>query len=225
MDVINKLMEVFGITVFEAFSKPVTVIEIIGFITGGVCVWLVAKQNIWNWPIGILNNAAFLILFIGAGLYADATLQVIFAIIAIYGWYKWTHAKGLIKETLPVTYSTWKERTVLGSLTALATIAGVTGLIHFTDSQVALWDTLILTMSLAATYYQAKKRIDSWWIWIAVDVISVPLYFSRGLVLTSILYFIFLCICIKGLIDWKKDYNSGNADTKGDTIEPETVSA
>lgn len=219
------LMGFFGTTVFEAFGVPVTVIEIIGFITGGICVWLVAKQNIWNWPIGILNNIAFLILFVGAGLYADATLQIIFAIIAIYGWYKWTHAKGVVKATLPVSYSSTKERIILGALTAAATIAGVTGLVHFTNSQVALWDTLILTMSLAATYYQAKKRIDSWWIWIAVDIISVPLYFSRGLALTAILYFIFLCICIKGLIDWKKDYKEQNSVTKGDTLEPEALNA
>lgn len=220
---LNALMGFFDITVFEAFSVPVTVIEIIGFVTGGVCVWLVAKQNIWNWPIGILNNAAFLILFIGAGLYADATLQIIFAVIAIYGWYKWTHAKGMELATLPVSYSTWKERSALFTLTALATIAGVTGLLHLTNSDVALWDTLILTMSLAATYYQAKKHIDSWFIWIAVDVISVPLYFSRGLVLTSILYFIFLCICIKGLIDWKKDYKAQTGITKIETLEAETV--
>lgn len=220
---LNALMGFFDTTVFHAFSMPVTVIEIIGFVTGGVCVWLVARQNIWNWPIGILNNAAFLILFIGAGLYADATLQIIFAVIAVYGWYKWTHAKGLEQSVLPVSYSNWKERSILFVLTALATVAGVTGILHLTDSDVALWDTLILTMSLAATYYQAKKRIDSWFIWIAVDVISVPLYFSRGLVLTSILYFIFLCICVKGLIDWKKDYKVQNGTANNGILEAETV--
>lgn len=222
-DMLGALMEFFNITVFEAFSVPVTVIEIIGFVTGGLCVWLVARQNIWNWPIGILNNGAFLILFIGAGLYADATLQIIFAIIAVYGWYKWTHAKGVEQGVLPVSYSTWKERSILFVLTAVATVAGVTGILHLTDSDVALWDTLILTMSLAATYYQAKKRIDSWFIWIAVDVISVPLYFSRGLVLTAILYFIFLCICIKGLVDWKKDYKLQNNTPDKEVLEPETV--
>lgn len=218
------ILNFFGTEVFQAFGNPVSLIEIIGFITGGICVWLVAKQNIWNWPIGILNNAAFLLLFIGAGLYADATLQVIFAIIAVYGWYKWTHGdKTKIKATLPVTYSTWKERGIIAGLTAIATVAGVTGLIRFTNSDVALWDTLILTLSLAATYYQAKKRIDSWIIWITVDIISIPLYASRGLVLTAILYFIFLCICIKGYIDWKKSYNADKTAKPTDTIDTETV--
>lgn len=218
------VMSFLGSEAFQAFSKPVSWVEVIGFITGGICVWMVAKQNIWNWPIGILNNAAFLILFVGAGLYADATLQVVFAIIAVYGWYKWAHKAKAGNElvNLPVTYSSWKERGVVGSLTLAATIAAVAGLIHLTNSQVPVWDTLILTLSLAATYYQAKKRIDSWWIWIAVDIISVPLYFSRGLVLTSILYFIFLCICIKGLIDWKKSYKEQSG--KGvETLETETA--
>lgn len=208
-----------NLPVFEAFGVPVTVIEIIGFITGGICVWLVAKQNILNWPIGILNNIAFFILFIGVGLYADAILQVIFAAIAIYGWAKWVRgANNFNIGRLPVSYSSNKERLVVGAITIAATIAVVLGLVHGTDSQVPVWDALILTMSLAATYYQAKKRIDSWIIWIAVDIISVPLYFSRGLVLTSILYFIFLCICVKGLVDWNKDYK----EIKG-TVQPVAV--
>lgn len=219
------VMSFLGSEAFQAFSKPVSWVEVIGFVTGGICVWLVAKQNIWNWPIGILNNAAFLILFVGAGLYADATLQVIFAVIAVYGWYKWAHKAKSGNElvTLPVTYSSWKERGLVGGLTLVATIAAATGLIHLTNSEVPVWDTLILTLSLAATYYQAKKRIDSWWIWIAVDIISVPLYFSRGLVLTSILYFIFLCICVKGLIDWKKSYKEEQNSRGTETLESETV--
>lgn len=205
----ESVLNFFGIEVFSAFGVPVTIIEIIGFVTGFVCVWLVAKQNVLNWPIGILNNVAFFILFIGVGLYADATLQVIFAVIAVYGWYKWTKGHVLsLDSALPVSYSTNKERLIVGGITLVATIAVVSGLVYGTDSEVPVWDALILTLSLAATYYQAKKRIDSWWIWITVDVISVPLYFSRGLALTAILYFFFLCICIKGLIDWKKDFNT-----------------
>lgn len=207
------VLDFFNYAVFTAFGVPVSVIEIIGFVTGGVCVWFVAKQNLWNWPIGILNNGAFFILFIGVGLYADATLQIVFALIAVYGWWKWVYGGDRGTNTLPVTYSTWPERGVVGSLTAVATVAVVLGLVHGTDSTVPVWDALILTMSLAATYYQAKKRIDSWYVWIAIDVISIPLYFSRGLVLTSLLYFIFLCICIKGLVDWKKSY-------KTDTVQP-----
>lgn len=202
------ILNFFNTSVFEAFGVPVTVIEIIGFITGGVCVWLVAKQNILNWPIGIVNNMAFLILFLGVGLYADAVLQVIFALIAVYGWWKWVYGGNRGTNSLPVTYSSWTERGYVAGLTLIATGAVVMGLVHGTDSTVPLWDALILTLSLAATYYQAKKRIDSWWIWITVDIISVPLYASRGLVLTSILYFIFLCICVKGLVDWKKSYNT-----------------
>lgn len=202
------MIDFLNTVLFSAFGVPVTLIEVIGFVTGGICVWLVAQQNIWNWPVGILNNIAFLILFFGVGLYADAVLQIIFAVIAIYGWYRWTHGRKNGSGTLVVTYSPWSERIVVLGLTALLTGAVITGLVYGTDSEVPVWDALILTLSLAATYYQAKKRIDSWWVWITVDLISIPLYFERGLLLTSILYFIFLCICVKGLLGWRKSYKS-----------------
>src|SRR6476661_10906449 len=68
---------------------PVSWIEVIGFVTGAACVYGVARQELWNWPVGILNNAAFIVLFLGAGLYAESVLQLAFAAIALFGWYNW----------------------------------------------------------------------------------------------------------------------------------------
>ena len=64
-------------------------VEILGFVSGALCVWLVARQNVWNWPIGIANNITFLILFWTAGLYADSSLQVVYVGLAVYGWWAW----------------------------------------------------------------------------------------------------------------------------------------
>ncbi|MCJ0874910.1 nicotinamide riboside transporter PnuC [Streptomyces sp. AP-93] len=68
--------------------------EILGFVTGAVCVWLVARQHIANWPIGIANNVFFIVLFAQGGLYADAGLQIVFIALAAYGWWSWTHGGG-----------------------------------------------------------------------------------------------------------------------------------
>ena len=69
-------------------------IEIFGFVTGVVNVWLLARQNIWNWPVGIANNLAYLILFATSGLYGDSGLQFVYIVLAIYGWWLWLHRAG-----------------------------------------------------------------------------------------------------------------------------------
>jgi nicotinamide mononucleotide transporter len=194
-------------TAFVIVGTPVSVIEIIGFVTGAACVYGVAKQHLWNWPVGIVNNAAFFFLFLGTGLFADATLQVIFAVLAVYGWYRWVRGRKdtAVTKDLPITHASSREMTIM----AFAVIA-FTGLIAWilhsaAGSTIAIPDSFILAGSLGATLWQAQKKMQHWWLWIVVNVVSVPLYISRGLVLTAILYVIFTGLCIYGLIDWKKE--------------------
>src|SRR3954447_21445006 len=95
-------------TAFTAFGSPVSVVELIGFLTGAFCVYGVTRQAVWNWGVGILNNGAFALMFIGVGLYADFTLQIVFAVIGCYGWWKWVRGdKG--SEELPVRRATRGE--------------------------------------------------------------------------------------------------------------------
>ncbi|MFJ6538178.1 nicotinamide riboside transporter PnuC [Paenarthrobacter sp. NPDC091711] len=188
------------------FGAPVSWIEIIGFVTGAACVYGVAKQKLWNWPIGILNNIAFTILFLGAGLYGETALQVIFAAVAVYGWYNWirgTAGTGS-RNDLPIRDASRTELILGLGATAAGTAVVAMVLTHGTDSQVPWPDAFVLTASLVATYGQAKKIFQHWYVWIFIDVVSIPLYFSRGLALTAILYLGFLALCIYGLIDWKR---------------------
>lgn len=187
-------------------GNPVSWIEIIGFVTGAACVYGVARQKLWNWPIGILNNLAFIVLFLGAGLYGETVLQIIFAAVAIYGWYNWIRGNAATDGTndLPIRDANPKEM-ILGLGATVAGTAGVAMILtHGTDSVVPWPDAFALTASLVATYGQAKKILQHWYVWILIDVVSIPLYFSRGLTLTAILYIGFLALCIYGLIDWKR---------------------
>ncbi|PTT59871.1 nicotinamide mononucleotide transporter [Arthrobacter sp. HMWF013] len=203
-------------------GSPVSWIEIIGFVTGAACVYGVAKQKLWNWPIGMLNNFAFIILFLGAGLYGETVLQVIFAAVAVYGWYNWVRGNAATdsRNDLPIRNANTKE-IILGAAATLVGTAGVAMILtHGTDSQVPWPDAFVLTASLVATYGQAKKIFQHWYVWILIDVVSIPLYFSRGLALTAILYIGFLALCIYGLIDWKR---TRQLETTAAT--PETVAA
>jgi nicotinamide mononucleotide transporter len=178
-------------------------IEVFGFVTGAVNVWLLARQNIWNWPIGIANNLAYLLLFATSGLYGDAGLQVVYIALAIYGWQLWLRRGG--EHSLPVSRTTARVWSYLALVTLLAVVVLRWFLARFTDSTVPGWDGLTTALSLAATYGQCRKLLESWWIWILADLIYIPLYVYKGLRLTSVLYFVFLLLCIFGLREWRRE--------------------
>jgi nicotinamide mononucleotide transporter len=198
-------MESFLHAVQQPVFGPVSWAELIGDVTGIWCVWLLARQKLLNWPIGILNNAFFFLLFWSAKLYGDAVLQTVFATLGAYGWWTWTrHPQGRA-DAVPVRRITPAEWSVIAAATAAATVGAAFWLARHTDSPVPIWDACVLCLSLAATYGQARKLLESWWIWIAVDVLSVPLYIRRGLYPTALLYGIFLALCIGGLRAWSRD--------------------
>ncbi|MBP3045144.1 nicotinamide riboside transporter PnuC [Arthrobacter jiangjiafuii] len=187
-------------------GAPVSWIEVIGFVTGAACVYGVARQKAWNWPVGIVNNVAFMILFFGAGLYGETVLQAIFAAVSVYGWYNWVRgAKTIVgKGGLPIRDGSRME--MAGGLGAvvLATIGVAMILTHGTDSVVPWPDAFVLAASLLATYWQARKIFQHWYVWIVIDLVSIPLYFSRGLNLTAILYIGFTALCVYGLVGWRR---------------------
>jgi nicotinamide mononucleotide transporter len=178
-------------------------IEVFGFITGVVNVWLLARQNIWNWPVGIANNLAYTILFATSGLYGDAGLQIVYIIFSVYGWILWLHPNKAAE--LPVTRITARAWITLALTVAVAAVLLKWFLARYTDSTVPAWDGLTTALSLAATYGQARKLLESWWIWILVDLIYMPLYVYKGLRLTAGLYFIFMLLCIVGLRAWRRE--------------------
>ena len=178
--------------------------EVLGFLTGVVNVWLLARENVWNWPVGLANNALYVAVFLGSGLYGDAGLQIFYIVLGVYGWWIWTHpgaASNMRVERTSRTTWTW-----LIPATAVAAVALYFFLRRFTDSTVPQWDGLTTALSLAATYGQCKKYVESWWLWIVVDLIYIPLYIYKHLWLTSGLYFVFMILCVVGLRAWTKTW-------------------
>jgi nicotinamide mononucleotide transporter len=189
---------------FFLWSAPVTWAEVFGDVAGALCVWLLARQHILNWPLGLANNVLWCVLFWHSKLYADSVLQVCFFVLGVYGWYTWLFGGAGARNSLPVRRTTRREWTWLSLSVCIATVGLGTFLDGQTDSPVPFWDASILTLSLAATYGQAQKAIECWWVWIAVDVISVPLYISRSLYPTAALYVVFGVLCVIGLREWRQ---------------------
>ena len=180
-------------------------IEVLGFVSGVINVWLLARQNIWNWPMGIANNGLYLTVFLRSGLYGDAGLQFVFLLLAIYGWWNWSQ-RATSTDIKPLRVQRTTSRT--WAWLVPATLAAAFGLrwflAHFTDSTVPGWDGLTTAISLAATYGQVKKLLESWWLWILADLIYIPLYLYKDLKLTSALYVIFLILCVIGWREWRR---------------------
>ncbi|MGW6974421.1 nicotinamide riboside transporter PnuC [Streptomyces sp. NPDC054952] len=192
--------------------------EILAAATGALCVWMVARQHIANWPIGIANNLFFIVLFAQAGLYADAGLQIVFIALAAYGWWSWTHGGGPgTAATLPVRRTTGTEWAALAAAGAVGMLALTLLLDRATDSTVPLWDAVAVGLSLMATYGQCRKLLESWWLWIATDLVSIPLYVHKDLYVTAVLYVVFLALCVAGLIDWRRALaaTGGTGGTEG----------
>jgi nicotinamide mononucleotide transporter len=188
---------------FRAFGALVTVAEIAGFVTGALCVWLLARQNIWNWPIAMANNILFLYLFQRAGLYADAALQVVFFSLSAYGWYHWLRP-GRRRDELPVSIATGRTWAILLPMTLGGAALLFAILRSQTDSTVPAYDALTTALSLAAIWGQTRKILESWYLWILADLIYIPLYAYKALWLTAMLYVIFLALCINGLVSWRR---------------------
>ena len=183
--------------------QSTSLLEVAAFISGLCSVWLTRRLHIANWPVGIVSCVCFGVLFIEAQLYADALLQVAFIVLGLYGWRLWAQARMQSGE-VPVSRATPLEVGVGLALAVTGTFAAAWLLGRFTDSPVPLPDAAILVLSLIATWAQARSRIECWLVWITVDVISIPLYWSRGLPLTAVLYGLFLLICVAGLLSWRK---------------------
>ena len=177
--------------------------ELAGSLTGALCVWLLVKQNIWNWPIGITNNIFYIIIFYKSGLYADAGLQFVYIAISIYGWWNWLHG-GLEHTELKVNLASAPGIFGYLGITAAATAALYWLLRHYTPSTVPLADGLTVALFLTAQFMMSKKIVQNWWFWIVGDVLVIGLYIYKHLYLTSALYAFFLVMCIAGLLEWQK---------------------
>lgn len=199
-------------SVFSIGGTPVSIVELLGFVLGVATVYLVARANIWTFPVGIVQAGMFFILFLEAHLYADMWLQVFFIVVQFVGWWAWLKAGPNRTKLVVANSPKWL-------LVAVAVPIGIfvylmVPVLHEAHGAYPVADSLTTGMSVMAQLLLTWKFIENWYLWIIADIIYIPIYFLKDLYFTSILYVIFLGICIMGLRHWQKVKN-GEGEGRG----------
>lgn len=182
-----------------------TAIEAFAALFGIISVYLGTRQNVWIWPTGIVNVALYIIVFFEARLFAAMGLQVVFLLLSVYGWYAWLRG-GSRHTALRVTRATPRLGLALLVINVAAWLALATILDRDTQATLPWLDSLLATTSLIAQWLMTRKLLESWLVWIAVDLVYVPMYFSQGLYVMAALYLIFLVLAVLGYRDWRSSW-------------------
>ncbi|MBC6990771.1 nicotinamide riboside transporter PnuC [Hymenobacter sp. BT491] len=180
-----------------------TPLEWVAVLTGLACVWLAAKESIWNFPVAIFSCALYIVVYHRAQLYSDRNLQGIFIAMSLYGWYEWLYG-GASKTELPVSRTRPAEWLWLMLAAAAYTVGFGYYLQHHTDAALPHWDSFTTAGSLVAQYQLTRKRLENWLLWIMVDIIYVPILWYKHLYPTSGLYAVYLVLAIYGYFEWRK---------------------
>lgn len=178
-------------------------IEILAALLGLANILLVVRRSVWNFPVAIAMVSLFAVIFWNAKLYSDAGLQFFFIAVNMFGWWQWTRNSAddgeiEVRALAPAQRVFWLAGAVAAAL--------IWGLImsRTTDATHPWWDASIAMWSVAAQFLLAWRYIENWHGWIAVNLVSVPLYATKGLYVSAGLYAVLLIIAIWGLIEWRR---------------------
>ncbi len=180
---------------------PVELIAVVMTLSGIV---LMIKQRISAWPVAIVGVLAYFVVFARARLYADAALQPIYVLQNLYGWWYWAHGGARGESQAPIVVLSWSRRlTWLIGIAVTSVIVGA-GLARWTNAAAPYADAALSTTSLAANWLLAKKILENWWLWIAVNIGYVILFWNKKLALSAGLYVVLLALAVAGVIEWQR---------------------
>jgi nicotinamide mononucleotide transporter len=182
-------------------------IEITATVFGLLCVWYTIKENIWCWPTGLIQVILYVYVFYTAKLYSDSILQIIYIPMSIYGWYYWLKG-GKNKTEAPVTLGVVWNIALWASIGTTGTILWGEFMKHNTDAACPHADAFIVVFSLIAQWLMSKKRLESWVLWFAVDILAIGVYWYKDLYFTAGLYAVYLALAIMGFMAWRKSYKT-----------------
>ena len=187
------------------------VLEILAVIFGIASVWYAKKEHILVYPTGIISTAIYVYICFKFTLYGDLIINIYYTLMSIYGWYMWT--KIVIGEHIEITISDTKDRLKALGIFVITALFVICVYLYFNrfDRITDYFDTFTTGIFFAAMWLMANKKIEHWLLWIAGNIISIPLYFTKGLGFSGIQFTIFLILAYLGYKQWKTSLNKNQA--------------
>ena len=173
-------------------------LELFGTIFSFIAVVLASRAKVWNWPIGIIGQTLFFILFYKNNLLGQALLQVFLNGMCIYGWIFWSGETGKKIKTIPIK----RFIPLLAIIVFCCLIASYA--LSFYQSQFVILDASITILTIFAIILLSKKYLNAWYLWLTIDALSITLYYMKGLYLVSFEYMLIIIVAVMGLIYWTK---------------------
>lgn len=179
-------------------------LEILGTATGIIYLYQELKASIYMWVTGIIMPAISIFVYYQAGLYADFGINVYYLFAALYGFAIWQFGKKKNEKTLPITRTPKRKYWQLTLCFILSFILIGFVLQCYTDSSVPWWDSFTTALSIVGMWMLARKWLEQWWAWVAVDAVSAFLYVYKGIYFYAALYALYTIIAIYGYFKWKR---------------------
>ena len=194
---------------YSEYTLTHTLLELFA-VTMNIFSVIYAKRNsILVYPTGLIGTGIFVYILYNFSLLGDMIINFYFVIMSIYGWYYWSQKKnGEVLHNVSRTSTKEYYFILMLGIISLLSIYTIYNFYDKWDSWTAYVDTITTAIFFVAMYLMARRKVESWIFWIIGDIITIPLYFYKGLTISSIQYLIFLILAILGYISWKKILNS-----------------
>lgn len=197
------MLELLSAPAFALWGSPVSWLELVAALIALAMVGCNMREIHWGWPLAIVSSLLYVFVFANARIYGDASLQVFFAIVALWGWAQWLRGHRPDGSALHVSRLSAKGLVLAVAACAVAWPIVAFFLIRFTNTDVPWWDGFATGLSLVGQYLLGRKFIENWIVWLAVNVVSVALFVHKGLWLTVGLYAIFALLSVAGFVAWR----------------------
>lgn len=189
--------------------------EWLAVLSGIASVWFSKLESIWVYPIGLINTIIYTWISFEYHLPGEATVNFYYTIMSLYGWYNWLRKTDQQQPLVKITFSSikeWQQELLFFTSCYIILFIALTKLQSlFFEGAIPWADALASAAAFTGMWLMTKKKVESWYWWILTNITSIPLYFVKGLTLTSIYYFILLIIAIAGLSSWQQKAKMAHA--------------
>lgn len=203
---------------FESFIQSLhntTPIEFIAVVFGILSVWFSKRENILVYPVGLVNTIMYIFISIDGHLYGEATVNLYYTIVSIYGWFLWAKRDREQHHLLKISFSSrkeWFNQLLFFSFFFIIIYSALSYMQeHFNPGVLPFPDAFASATAFTGMWLMAKKKMESWYWWIATNTASIPLYYIKGYAFTSVYYFVLLLMAISGWIEWNKKVKANKA--------------